>query len=221
MPSAALAALVTAASAAGAAVPAARPPDPALVEVAEESPGLRLDLRYATSENFLREAVYPCARCLLRRPTAQALVRAQSALAAKGLALVVWDCYRPPAVQRRMWALVPDPRYVADPAQGSVHNRGGAVDVTLATADGKPLPMPTAFDAFTPAAAADAPTSAEAARNRATLREAMEAAGFERLPTEWWHFDLAGSRDWPVVDAPLCSGSPGDSPRRSRGATGR
>lgn len=175
-----------------------------LVDVAELAPGVRLELRYATSDNFLHEAVYPCARCLLRRPAAEALARAQQALAAKGLGLRVWDCYRPPAVQRKMWALVPDARFVADPRKGSVHGRGGAVDVTLVDAGGKELPMPTGFDDFTPRAAAAAPASPEAARNRAALREAMEGAGFVGIRTEWWHFDAVGSRAWPVVDAPLC-----------------
>ncbi len=185
-----------------------------LVDAAAAAPGIRLDLRYATADNFLKAAVYPCARCLLRRPVAEALGRAQAAVAAKGFGLLVWDCYRPPEVQRRMWALVPDARYVANPAKGSVHNRGAAVDLTLVTTEGTPLAMPTAFDDFTPAAAADAPATPEAASHRATLRAAMEAAGFAGIRTEWWHFDLAGSRSWPVLDAPLCAAGPGPAPER-------
>jgi D-alanyl-D-alanine dipeptidase len=190
-----------------AAAPATPPaPDAAddLVDVSVTAPGVRIEVRYATPDNFLHEAVYPCARCLLRRPAAEALARAQRALAAKGLGLRVWDCYRPPSVQQRMWALVPDARFVANPAKGSIHNRGGAVDLTLVDAAGKPLPMPTPFDEFTPRAAADAPAAPEAARNRALLRQAMEEAGFAGIRSEWWHFDLAGSRGWPVLDAPLC-----------------
>jgi D-alanyl-D-alanine dipeptidase len=179
-----------------------------LVDVARAVPGIQLDLRYATADNFLREAVYPCGRCLLRRPAAEALARAQAALAEKGLGLRVWDCYRPPAVQRKMWALVPDARYVANPAKGSIHNRGAAVDLTLVDAEGRALTMPTAFDDFSAAAAAEAPASTEAARNRATLRAAMEAAGFAGIRSEWWHFDLARSRGAPLIDAPLCPDSP-------------
>jgi len=175
-----------------------------LVDVAVAVPGLRLDLRYATPDNFLRIAVYPCGRCLLRRPAAEALARAQASLAARGLGLLLWDCYRPLSVQRAMWALVPDGRYVADPARGSIHNRGGAVDLTLVDRDGKLLAMPTPFDHFGPEAAAEAPAPAEAAAHRATLRAAMEEAGFTGIRTEWWHFDAPGSRGWPLVDAPLC-----------------
>lgn len=183
---------------------AAAPPSPDLVDVSQVAPGVQLDLRYASADNFLKEAVYPCGRCLLRRPAAEALARAQAALAARGLGLRVWDCYRPPAVQQKMWALVPDARFVANPAKGSVHNRGAAVDLTLVDAAGKALAMPTAFDDFTAAAAAEAPASKEAAENRATLRAAMEAAGFAGIRSEWWHFELAGSRGAAVIDAPLC-----------------
>lgn len=184
-----------------------------LVDLAEVAPGIRLDLRYATADNFMKAAVYPCARCLLRRPAAEALARAQASLAARGLGLQVWDCYRPPAVQKRMWSLVPDARYVANPARGSVHNRGAAVDVTLVDSAGAALTMPTGFDDFTAAAAAAAEASAEASKNRATLREAMEAAGFVGIRSEWWHFDLAGSRGAAIIDAPLCPPPPaGASP---------
>lgn len=198
------------------------PPPPALpsdlVDVATVAPAVRIDLRYATKDNFLHEAVYPCGRCLLHRQAAEALALAQATLAARGLGLKVWDCYRPPSVQRKMWALLPDARYVADPKRGSIHNRGGAVDLTLVDAAGNELPMPTAFDDFSLAAAAAAPASPDATRNRATLREAMEGAGFNAIRTEWWHFDAAGSRAWPVLDAPLCpaagsgSGAPGKGP---------
>ncbi|MGC3999711.1 MAG: M15 family metallopeptidase [Anaeromyxobacter sp.] len=177
---------------------------PQLVDVTTVAPGVRLDLRYATPDNFLHAAVYPCARCLLRRPAAEALARAQAWLEQRGYGLLVWDCYRPPAVQREMWRRVPDARYVADPARGSVHNRGGAVDLTLVDASGAPVVMPTPFDDFTPAAAPDAPASPEAAANRKLLREAMEAAGFGGIRTEWWHFHAAGSGRWPIEEAPLC-----------------
>jgi D-alanyl-D-alanine dipeptidase len=192
-------------SARGAAAAVAKREDPPdLVDVAEAIPGIKLDLRYATPDNFLRRAVYPCGRCLLRRPAAEALARAQSTLARQGLGLALWDCYRPPAVQRAMWALVPDPRYIADPRKGSVHGRGGAVDLTLVDSSGHPVPMPTAFDEFTPAAWANAPAAPEAARNRAVLRAAMESAGFRGIRTEWWHFSARGSGAWPIVNAPLC-----------------
>lgn len=190
-------------------------PSSELVDLTQVAPGIRTDLRYATPDNFLHAAVYPCARCLLRRSVAEALARAQKSLEARGLGLQVWDCYRPPEVQKRMWALVPDSRYVANPKTGSVHNRGAAVDVTLVDAAGKPLPMPTAFDDFTSKAGADAPTTPEAAKNRALLRQALEAQGLVHLRTEWWHFDAKGSRGWPILEAKLCTAPKAESePRR-------
>jgi len=124
-------------------------PDPtALVEATALVPGLRVDMRYATADNFTGKVIYPVARCLLRRAVALRLARVQAALAARGLGLKVWDCYRPLAVQQKLWDLVKDPRYVADPKKGSRHNRGAAVDLTLVDKDGRELPMPTRFDDF-------------------------------------------------------------------------
>lgn len=190
----------------------ARKPDaapPALVEPT----GIALEMRYAKPDNFLHEAVYPCARCLLRPETAAALERVEAALAKDGRHLKLWDCYRPRSVQLAMWKLVPDPRFVADPSKGSVHNRGGAVDATLVDSTGNELLMPTHHDDFTPAAYADAPASPEAAANRALLTKAMAAEGFTVMPTEWWHFDYAGSRSWPLLgDAPLCVSGASSAP---------
>lgn len=179
-----------------------------LVDVATVAPGIRLEMRYATADNFLGRAVYPCARCLLAEEAAQALARVETALEAQGLHLKLWDCYRPPAVQAEMWKLRPDPRFVADPRKGSNHSRGGAVDLTLVDASGAELEMPTAHDDFSDRARADAPASAAAAAHRATLRKAMEAEGFAIARSEWWHFNAAGSRAWPLVEAPLCEPAP-------------
>lgn len=180
----------------------ARPDD--FVDLAVVAPTIRRDLRYATADNFTHQAIYPVARCLLRRDVADRLVRVQAALAKQRLGLVLWDCYRPLAVQRRFWALVPDERYVANPAQGSRHNRGAAVDVTLADATGHPLAMGSAFDDFSPRAHRDA-TGLDAAvtANRATLTAAMAAQGFVGLPTEWWHFDAPAWQTFPLADVPL------------------
>src|SRR4051812_43860989 len=97
-----------------------------------------------------------------------------------------------------------DPRFVADPKKGSVHNRGGAVDITLVTATGGELEMPTKHDDFSDAAFANAPADADATLHRAILRSAMEGAGFSVMPTEWWHFDYTGSRAWPIENVELC-----------------
>ena len=183
-------------------MPVAAPP--ALVDVATVAPGIRLDIRYATAKNFTGRALYPAARCLLRPGVAERLARAQEAAAAQGLGLKVFDCYRPLSVQRAMWTLVPDERYVADPAKGSRHNRGAAVDLTLVDASGKELPMPTGFDDFSTRAHRDyddLPPNVIA--NRAQLERLMQDAGFSGLPTEWWHFDADGWERYDVLDVPV------------------
>jgi D-alanyl-D-alanine dipeptidase len=176
----------------------------ALVDVAQAAPAIRLELRYATADNFTHQKIYPVARCLLRRDVAERLGRVQAALATSGMALKLWDCYRPLAVQRTFWALVHDARYVADPKKGSRHNRGAAVDLTLVDATGRELDLGTTFDDFSPRAHRDASgLSAEARRNRALLDEAMAKEGFVGLPTEWWHFDAPGWQRYPIADLPL------------------
>lgn len=188
-----------------------------LVDAAGLVPGLVVDLRYATPDNFVGEAVYPPgARCLLRRPVAAALARVAARLAADDLRLKAWDCYRPFPVQERFWASVADERYVARPArgedgrpaEGSRHNRGAAVDVTLADAAGSELAMPTAYDDFSERAhrslAGAAPVAAANARR---LDAAMAAEGFVGLPTEWWHYDGPGWERYDLLDLPLAAGS--------------
>lgn len=153
-----------------------------------------LDIRYATSNNFAKQRLYDQPRCLLRPATAAKLDAVRKEVEAEGLRLKVFDCYRPLSVQRKMWALVPDERYVADPAKGSRHNRGAAVDLTLVRADGSDLPMPTGYDDFTERAHRDYTNlPADVLANRARLERVMTRHGFVGLPTEWWHFDDA---DW-------------------------
>jgi beta-N-acetylhexosaminidase/D-alanyl-D-alanine dipeptidase len=180
-----------------------------LVDLAAVAPTIRLDLRYATTNNFTGQAVYPTtARCLLRAPVAAALARVQAALARQGLGLQIWDCYRPFSVQKTFWALVPDPRYVARPVErdgrpveGSRHNRGAAVDLTLVDGDGNALEMPTAFDDFSEHAHRAAVSWTELQRRNARLLEdAMTAEGFSPLPTEWWHFDGPQWERYPLTD---------------------
>jgi zinc D-Ala-D-Ala dipeptidase len=182
----------------------AAPPGP-LVEAKGVVEDLAVDLRYATKDNLLHRQVYPDgARCLLLPETAERLARAAAQLRAQGLRLKVYDCYRPRAVQWEMWKLYPRPGYVADPKKGSNHNRGAAVDLTLVTAEGKAVEMPTPFDTFTPAAHQGyAGGSAKSRANRETLRQAMEAAGFRPNRMEWWHFDLPGATKLPVLDVPF------------------
>jgi len=173
----------------------------ALVDIESVNPHIRLDIRYATANNFTHQVLYPKAKCYLRKPVAERLSKVQAQLERLNRALKVFDCYRPLSVQKRMWALVPDERYVADPAKGSRHNRGAAVDVTLLSSDGKDLDMPTPYDDFGEKAHRDymnlpAPVIA----NRSLLELVMRQAGFEPLPTEWWHFDAVGWESYPILD---------------------
>ena len=167
--------------------------------------GIPLDIRYATPENFMKQPLYPVAKAYLRAPAARALAAVDRELAQHGLGIKVFDAYRPYRVTVAMWEPIKNPDYVADPAKGSRHNRGAAVDLTLIDrATGAELPMPTPYDDFTPRAAhefADLP--ADVLANRARLREVMERHGFEALPSEWWHYDFKGWREYDLMDVPL------------------
>jgi D-alanyl-D-alanine dipeptidase len=175
-----------------------------LVDVRTVVPGVVLDVRYAAARNLLGKAVYPESAAFLRRSTAVKLARAAAALKARGRRLVIYDAYRPLSVQRLLWAAKPDRRFVADPARGSIHNRGGAVDVGLADAEGKPLALPTDFDEFSPRAAHGAKgVPPQAAANAAELKAAMTAAGFKALAEEWWHYEDPAAKDWPLLDVPF------------------
>lgn len=175
-----------------------------LVDAVAVVPRLRLDIRYATTDNFTHHKLYAQARCRLQTEVAARLAEVQRELARRRLGLLAYDCYRPLSVQKQMWALVPDERYVSDPAKGSRHNRGAAVDVTLVDERGRPLPMPSAYDEFSERAHRDfAGASDEQRRNRALLEEVMARHGFVGLPTEWWHFDAAGWQSYPISDEPL------------------
>jgi D-alanyl-D-alanine dipeptidase len=176
----------------------------ALVAVLAFVPDAVLDLRYATARNLTGRPLYKKPVALLAEPAAERLGRAAESLRKDGLRLVVYDAYRPLSAQRALWKARPDPRYVADPAKGSSHNRGAAVDVGLADAKGRPLPMPTEFDAFSPRAAHGAEgVPPEAAANAARLKAAMTGAGFEALAAEWWHYRDPGGSAWPLRDDPL------------------
>jgi zinc D-Ala-D-Ala dipeptidase len=170
------------------------------VDVAKLDPTIALDLRYATTNNFLKQKVYPSATCLLRRPVAFRLLEAQKALLEKGYSLKLWDCYRPLSVQKKMWKIVHDDRYVADPKKGSRHNRGAAVDATLIKKTGEAVEMPTEFDDFSEKADPDskATWTPTAQANYQILLEAMQSAGFTVLDSEWWHYDSTGWQQYPI-----------------------
>lgn len=179
---------------------------PDLVELVTLDPTIRLDVQYATAQNFLGVPLYKEARAFLQRPAAEALVRVHRALAAKGLGLLVFDGYRPWRVTKYMWDHArPEWRsgsYVADPAKGSRHNRGCAVDLTMYDlATGKPVEMPTPYDDFHKQAHAYATNvTARAKANRTLLQKAMLAEGYLILDEEWWHFDYKDYRRYGILD---------------------
>ncbi len=176
-------------------------PDTTFIRLADYSGDFAYDLRYATENNFLKEAVYPCGECYTRVKTARALLAANSELLQQGYRIRFFDCYRPNSVQYKMWAIVPNPQYVANPVKGSIHNKGGAVDITLETHDGKPLDMGTEFDFFGRRAYHDnTDLPAEVLANRRLLKETMEAHGFWSVRTEWWHYNLSAGSNDPVAN---------------------
>ena len=173
-------------------------------DLVELDPSLLLELRYATERNFTGKKIYPQARAFLQRDAADALLRANDALKKQGMQLKVLDAYRPLSVQKLLWEVVPDERYVANPKVGSNHNRGMAVDVTLADREGKDVPMPTQYDTFTQKAHRDCmDLPAQAIANRDLMASAMHHQGFQGIPTEWWHFDYRGWEKHPLLDIPF------------------
>ena len=175
-----------------------------LVELQRVSPNIRLDVRYATSDNFTGRAVYSSSRVFLVDQTAKRLHRVQQALEKQGLGLKIFDGYRPLSVQKIFWSLVPNSSYIADPSKGSMHNRGTAVDVTLVNQIGEDLSMPTPFDEFTEKAhRCYRGCSPEEMFNRDLLEKFMKSEGFIPYPEEWWHFDDPEWESYPLLDVPF------------------
>lgn len=170
------------------------------VDITTLDPSIRLDIRYATEENFTKSKIYDCPKCLLRPEAAEAIVTAHKALKKKGLGLKMFDCYRPSPYQKRLWDKVPNPDYVTPPAKGSMHSRGAAVDLTIVDANGKELDMGTPYDFFGREAHTDnLSLPKKVLDNRRLLRETLVAVGFKGIRTEWWHFSLQG-KNWPLSD---------------------
>lgn len=172
-----------------------------LVDVQKLVPDVVLDIRYATTNNFTGKQLYPVAKCYLRRQAAESLKAVAEELHGMGYGLKVYDGYRPLSVQKKMWEIYPHEGYVANPAKGSRHNRGAAVDLTLIKLDGSPVAMPTEYDDFTRKAHRrymDLPE--EVLKNRELLETVMKKHGFRGLPTEWWHFDFRDSEKYEILD---------------------
>jgi D-alanyl-D-alanine dipeptidase len=174
-----------------------------MVELRTVMPSLVYDLRYATRNNFTGKTLYKSGmQTYLRLPVATALQRVQETLAKQNLGLKIYDAYRPFKVTKKMWELIGDERYVANPAKGSGHNRGTSVDVTIIQlSTGEEVDMGTGFDAFSDTAHHGfAHLQPEVTRNREMLRAAMELHGFVALKTEWWHYTWSQAQRFDPLD---------------------
>ncbi|MET4082427.1 D-alanyl-D-alanine dipeptidase [Pedobacter sp. UYP30] len=176
-----------------------------LVEIKKEIPSIVLDIRYATNNNFMQQVMYNQARAFARRPVVEALKKVQTILRARGLGLKIYDGYRPYAVTVDFYKKASDKNFVANPAKGSKHNRGCAIDCTLIDLKtGKELEMPTPYDSFSKAAAAGYPAvSAVARTNRDLLIFIMRKNQMNVLSNEWWHYDFVSWRNFDLMDIPF------------------
>lgn len=178
--------------------------DAPLVQITH--PAIKIELAYATTQNFTGRVLYDDTRAWLRPEAADALCKAADSFVPMGLQLVLLDAFRPVSVQQALWAIRPDPEFVADPAIGSDHSKGIAVDVTLADASGH-LDMGTAFDAAVPQSHHDrTDIPAVANERRFLLRKVMTRAGFQANPLEWWHYALTQGHRYPRIDHPEFTG---------------
>lgn len=160
------------------------------VRLKDLSPDFVFDLKYATPDNFLNQAVYECGECYLRKSTAQALLKANENFKQLGYRIKLFDCYRPLEVQKKMWKILPGTHYVANPAKGSKHNRGAAVDLTLIDKQGKELDMGTPFDFFGKKAHHSyTQLPQKVLENRKLLKEILDKYNFKSIYSEWWHYE--------------------------------
>jgi D-alanyl-D-alanine dipeptidase len=157
------------------------------------------EMKYATEDNFLKAKVYDCAECYLRFKTVKALIKANSKFIKKGYRIKLYDCYRPLDIQKKMWTIVSNPTYVANPSKGSIHNRGGAVDISLVDSNGVELDMGTPFDFFgIEASHNNKNLSKEILDNRKLLKKIMLQSDFQSFDSEWWHYNMKNAKLDPV-----------------------
>jgi len=177
-------------------------PDKALIDLEKFVPGLVLDIRYATTNNFTKEKIYNLAKAYARKPVAEAVKKAQAELKTMGLGIKIFDAYRPYKATVRFYEVYKDTTYVASPYRGSRHNRGCAIDMTLINRKtGEELKMPTGYDSFRKEAWPSTPISdPEASKNRKLIISVMEKYGFKVNSSEWWHFDFVGWKKYEVLD---------------------
>ncbi|WP_293873091.1 M15 family metallopeptidase [Flavobacterium sp.] len=166
----------------------------AFVNLRNYSRDFVFDMKYATTDNFLKEKVYPCDECFLRVKTVKALLVANKSFLENGFRIKIYDCYRPKSIQKKMWKIVPDANFVANPKKGSIHNRGGAVDISLVDSIGIEVNMGTKFDFFGEEASHNYQNlSPEILSKRKFLKEIMLQNNFKSFDSEWWHYNLKGS----------------------------
>jgi len=177
-------------------------PNKELINLEKFIPGIVLDIRYATTNNFTGEKIYNLARAYARKPVAEALRKIQADLKTQGLGIKIFDGYRPYKATVKFYEVYHDTTYVASPYRGSRHNRGCALDLTVINlSTGEELKMPTGYDSFQKAAWPSTPVAdPEARKNRALLIKAMEKHGFKVNSSEWWHFDFIGWKNYEVLD---------------------
>ncbi len=176
-----------------------------LIEIKKSIPDIKLDIRYAGKNNFAKQAVYKQARAFARLPVVEALKKVQNELKKSGCGLKIFDGYRPYSVTVKFFAIASDKSFVANPKDGSRHNRGCAIDLTLIDLKtGKELEMPTPYDSFAAEAASGFMNlPANVIQNRELLRSTMEKHGFRVLNNEWWHFDFIGWKNYELMDIPF------------------
>ncbi len=180
-------------------------PNNELVEIKKAIPSIVLDIRYATKNNFMQQVMYKQARAFARKPVVEQLKKIQAILNKEGYGLKIFDAYRPYAVTLAFYEKASDKNFVANPAKGSKHNRGCAVDLTLIDLKtGKDIPMPTPYDSFAPEAAPHfEKLPAPVIKNRDFLIATMQANGFRVIYNEWWHFDFSGWQNYELMDIPF------------------
>lgn len=176
-----------------------------LVDIESLSTEFNYEIRYATPNNFIGEALYDCSKCLLQPEVAEALLNANQYFCEMGYRIKIYDCYRPLDVQKKMWAKVPRPTYVGNPfGNGSVHNKGAAVDLTLETLEGCYVEMGSDYDYFGREAHIDNYNfPKEILANRKLLFEGMRKFGFNTIRTEWWHFSYKKNWSYKTLNVPL------------------
>lgn len=172
-----------------------------LIELLKLDNSFVMDLRYATENNFTGKVIYKDDKCLIHKDTAQKLIAANNEFKSLGYSIKIFDAYRPHSAQKILWNAASDKSYVASPKNGSIHNRGAAVDITLVDAEGKELPMPSGYDEFTERAHLDySDCPKEQIDNRELLGRIMKKHGFRRISHEWWHFEDTNAKSYPILD---------------------